>query len=239
MKKLMSYLKKNHLARAVLCVAMACLAPASASAATADEPPRETLLEANAAKDVMAAFARCDTSFFTLLESRPRLLGPDVKMFIRGDAAAPAVQDPLVEAGQLQTFAKPVNASGLRLLAWRNEVSQDVSLGALLFWGFDVEGNPDAVAQMVNRIVEPGQRLSKLGTDWARPEFRRVDDPIDQWRRGGQAGTVTKKGEVERVLLIQAHEIPGQAKLYCTLQGSVSATLIERTRPDLSPSLFP
>ena len=239
MQQLMSHLKKNHLARAVLCVAMACLAPASASAATADEPPRETLLDASAAKEVMAAFARCDTSFFTLLESRPRLLGRDVKMSIRGDAAAPAVQDPLLETGQLQTFARHVNASGLRLLAWRNEVSQDASLGAFLFWGFDVEGNPDAVAQMVNRMVEPGQRLSKLGSVWARPEFRRVGDPIDQWRRGGQPGTVTKKGEVERVLLIEAHEVPGRSKLYCTLQGSVSATLIERTRPDLSPSLFP
>ena len=65
----------------------------------------------------MTAFAQCDASFFTLLETRPRLLGPDVKMSIRGDAAAPAVQDPLMQAGRLQTFAKPPNASGLRLLA--------------------------------------------------------------------------------------------------------------------------
>lgn len=228
----------NFLACAALCVALACLAPATANAAMADEPPSETLLDSTAAKELITAFARCDASFFTLLESRHRLLGPDVKMSIRGDAAAPAVQDALVETGQLQTFAKPVNASGLRLLAWRNEVSQDVSLGAFLFWGFDVEGKPDAVAQVVNRMVEPGQQLLKLGSDWARPELRRVDDPIDQWRHGGQPGTVSKKGEIERVLLIEAHELPGRSKLYCTLQGSVSAALIERIRPDLSPSLF-
>jgi len=79
----------------------------------------------------------------------------------------------------------------------------------------------------------------KLGSDWARPEFRRIGDPIDQWRRGGQPGTVAEKGRVERVLLVEAHETPGRSKLYCTVQGSVSSTLIERIRPDLSPCLFP
>lgn len=211
--------KKTHLARAALCVAMTVLAPAAATAAIPDEPPRETLLDSTTAKEVMTAFAQCDASFFTLLQTRPRLLGPDVKMSIRGDAVAPAVLDPLMEAGRLQTFAKPLNASGLRLLAWRNEVSRDVSLGSFLFWGFDVEGRPDAVAQVVKRMLGPGQRLLKLGSDWARPEFRRIGDPIDQWRRGGQPGTVAEKGRVERVLLVEAHETPGRSKLYCTVQG--------------------
>lgn len=220
--------------------ALTCFLATAAGVARPEEHNDDTLLlDEKTAAATVAAFAQCDSSFFTLLGASPQLLGADVKIASRGAAAAPAVPDPLAEAGRLQIFSKAINASGLRLLAWRTEVTHDVSLGSFLFWGFDVQGSPDDVAGVVNRMVPPTQRLLKLGADWVRPEYRRIGDPIDQWRRGGQSGAVTEKGTVERVLLVEAHETSGRSKLYCTVQGSLSPTLLERIRPDLPPSMYP
>lgn len=230
---------RTHLRRHIAILASLALASLSAMAASTSALT-DSAADTAATSTALVAFAQCDASFFKLLGKSPSLLGPGVDIAVNGSAASPKVADPLSEIGRVQIFAKPINVAGLRLLAWRNEVSYDTTMGAFLWWGFETEGTTDTVAAAVNRLLEPAQRVQKSPDgNWARAESRRIGDRLDQWRRGGEAGVVTAKGTVERVLLIEAHDTPGRTKLYCALQGSVTPPLLDHVRPDLPTSLHP
>lgn len=228
---------QNHTAFGRRMAALACFAAMSFSAGAADTPAANLAPDMDATKTALIAFAQCDASFFTLLAQKPQLFGSAVEVAINGTVAAPTVADPRSQKGHRQSFTRPIDVAGLSLLAWRNEVSYDATMGAFLWWGFDVEGTPDTAADALNRLLQPAQRVVKTGNEWARAENRRIGDPIDAWRRGGQSGSVTQKGTVERVLLIEADEAPGRTKVSCALQGSVTPPLLERVRPDLPASL--
>ena len=216
---------------------LTCFTAMSFSAGAAGTAPANLAPDLDAAKTALTAFAQCDASFFTLLGQKPQLFGSGVEVAMNGTMAAPAVADPRSEKGQRQSFARPIDVAGLRLVAWRNEVSYDATMGAFLWWGFDVEGTPDTAATALNNLLQPAQRVVKNGAEWARAETRRIGEPMDTWRRGGQSGSVTQKGTVERVLLIEADKAPGRTKVSCALQGSVTPPLLERVRPDLPASL--
>lgn len=216
----------------------ACAIAASAVAAFADN--LASVPDAEAAKAALIAFTRCDQSFFTSLAAKPQSFGPSVAVSTVGDVASPTVADPLSEKGRVQEFEKPVPVAGLKLIAYRNEVSYDAVMGAFLWWGFDVEGSDVSVVKAVNQMLKPDERMTKDGESWGRREYRRVGDQLGTWRRGGQGnGVVAEKGTVERVLSLEAHEVKGRVKLYCTLQGSVTAPLLQLARPDLPMSAQP
>lgn len=189
-------------------------------------------------EDVLRQFALCDSSLFFTLKKHPNLLGPTVQIDNRGDVATIAVPDPLSDKGNSQVFKSPINIDGLQILSWHNEISYDVDIGGILFWGFKIGNDPATVAKKLNALLPSDRKLLRLGSEWARPEMRSIGDPIDNWRTGGQSGTVAEKGTIERVLLIEA-ESPGKSSLYCSLQGSLTAPLLKYLRPDMLPSEFP
>ncbi len=216
----------------------ACAIAASAVAAFADN--LASVPDAEAAKVALIAFTQCDQSFFASLAAKPQSFGPGVAISTVGDVASPTVADPLSERGRVQEFERPIPVAGLKLVAYRNEVSYDATMGAFLWWGFDVEGSDVSVVKAVNQMLKPEERMTKDGEAWGRREYRRIGDPLGTWRRGGQGnGVVAEKGTVERVLTLEAHEVKGRVKLYCTLQGSVTAPLLQLSRPDLPVSAQP
>mgnify|MGYP001250012830 CR=1 FL=1 len=192
----------------------------------------------NQPEEGLRLFAQCDAAFFQMLKKHPDLFGSSIQIESRGDVATVAVPNALSQKGHEQMFKNPLNVAGLRLLAWHNEVAYDVDIGGLLFWGFRIEGNPASVAKKVNAILPEGRKLASVGPLWARAEKRSIGDPIDVWQPGGNAGVATKKGTVERVLVVDEDE-PGTSSLYCSLQGSVTALLLHKLRPDLLPREYP
>lgn len=192
----------------------------------------------NQPEDGLRLFAQCDAALFQMLKKHPDLFGSSIQIESRGNAATVAVPDALSQKGNEQVFKNQLDVAGLRLFAWRNEVAYDVDIGGLLFWGFKIEGSPATVAKKVNAILPEGRKLAPVGPFWARAEKRSIGDPIDVWRSGGNSGVATKKGMVERVLLVE-EDGPGTSSLYCSLQGSVTAPLLQKLRPDLLPSEYP
>lgn len=167
------------------------------------------------------------------------MFGASVEVKNRGKAATIAVENPLAEKGRDQVFREPLDVDGLRLLAWHDEVSYDVDLGAFLYWGFKAEGSLKAVAGKINAILPSSGRLVDEGNVWARAEIRMVGDPVDSWRSSGAgSGSVTAKGRVERVLVLESGAA-GQTNVFCTLQGSVTPPLLQTLRPDLTKAEYP
>lgn len=205
-------------------------AAASASAADASS---------ESASEALRLFAKCDASLFTALKENPNLFGTAAEVKNRGKAATIAVGNPLSEKGRDQLFRKPLEIDGLRLVAWHDEISYDVTLGAFLFWGFKAEGDLKTVAKKFNATLPASGKVIDAGDVWARAEIRMIGDPVGSWRPNSAAsGTATPKGSVERVLLLES-EAAGQTSIYCTLQGSVTPPLLQVLRPDLTDAEYP
>ncbi|MEN4922758.1 hypothetical protein ABE485_29080 [Achromobacter spanius] len=191
------------------------------------------------ASDALRLFARCDASLFNALKENPNLFGTAAEIKKRGEAATLAVGNPLSEKGRDQVFSEPLEVDGLRLIAWHDEVSYDLDFGGFLFWGFKAEGSLKAVAKKINAVLPASGKLVGGGDVWARAEIRRVGDPADLWRPSGLGtSTVTPKGSVERVLMLQS-DTADQTNVFCTLQGSITPTLLLALRPDLTNAEYP
>jgi len=191
------------------------------------------------ANEALRLFARCDASLFYALKENPNLFGTAVEVKNRGKAATIAVGNPLSEKGRDQVFREPLDVDGLRLIAWRDEVSYDTKLGGFLFWGFKAEGDLKTVAKKINAVLPASGKLVDAGDVWARAEIRMIGDPVDSWRPSRAAGgTATSKGSVERVLLLES-EAAGQTSVFCTLQGSITPPLLQALRPDLTSAEYP
>jgi hypothetical protein len=188
--------------------------------------------------EALRLFAQCDASLFHALKKRPDMLGPSVRVANRGTAASIIVPDPLSQKGNEQLFSAPLQVNGLSLTAWHNEIMYDVNIGGFLYWGFKLEGDPKQVAIKLNALLPDSRKLVQVGELWARSEVRVIGDPIDTWHSGGTSGVVTAKGSVERVLMVEG-ESPSVTTLYCSLQGSITAPLLQSLRPDLLPSEYP
>jgi hypothetical protein len=188
--------------------------------------------------EALSLFAQCDASFFNALKKQPDMLGSEVKIQNRGSSATITVNDPLSEKGSEQHFKSPVVINGLRLIAWHNNIEYNVTMGGFLFWGFKVNGDPDAVAKTINAMLPDSRKVTKSGPGWARGEIHNIGDPFDVWHPGGAGGTVAAKGTVERVLLIE-QESPLETNVYCSLQGSITAPLLQQSRPDILTSEYP
>lgn len=191
------------------------------------------------ASEALRLFTQCDASLFIALKENRNLFGSSVEVKNRGNAATIAVANPLSEKGREQTFKAPTEVNGLRLIAWRDEVSYDMELGGFLFWGFKAEGDLKAVAKKINAVLPESGKLVDAGDSWVRPEIRMIGDSVDTWRPNrASGGTVTPKGSVERVLILES-EAPGQTSIFCTLQGSITPPLLQALRPDLTSAEYP
>ena len=191
------------------------------------------------ASEALRLFARCDASLFNALKEKPNLFGTAVEVKNRGKAATIAVENPLAQKGRDQVFRKPLDVDGLRLLAWHDEVSYDVELGGFLYWGFKAEGSVNAVAEKINAILPASGKLVNDGNAWARAEIRMVGDPVDSWRPSDTSpGKMTPQGSVERVLMLDS-DAAGLVYVLCTLQGSITPSLLHSLRPDLTNAEYP
>lgn len=194
--------------------------------------------------NVFMGFLDCDASFFVSLKNTPNVLGPYVKVAERGNAAAPVVADPLVDNGRQQLFSGPLVIGQLSLVRWHNEIMYEKTkdkLDGYLYWGFIAEGKADDVASELNKLLPPHKRILKTGDSWARAEIRRVGDQLTTFKKGGQSGTITPRGSVERVLLVEgSSDLPTPStKVFCSLQGSISPILLKSLRPDLLDKELP
>ncbi|MFF7707703.1 hypothetical protein [Pseudomonas sp. NPDC007930] len=214
--------------------------PAAAALAMACAPHAQA---ADAATQVFSAFSHCDSQLFSTL-AKVQLPAATVVLSRQGDVASPRVMNPLQPGGRYQAFEHPLVVNGVRLTGYYNEASSLGEQGNLLYWGFTAEGDAKTVAERLAPLIADHARMGLERGEQVRSEMRRVGDPIDQWRTDNPigSGVATPFGFVERVLEISGKdttpELRGQVTLLCSLQGTVTAPLLQVYRPDLNAHLL-
>ena len=209
------------------------LAIACSAHAQTVTPPEQLLTE----------FSRCDASFFQSLRDA-RLPAGTVRLSDYGPVKAPTVMSPLQEGGNYQAFENPLVVNGVRLVGYYNQAQSMKDVGNFLFWGFVADGTPDDVAKKLKPLIVDNARFVPQGKAITRAEIRRVGDPIGQWRTEGLTGpgVATPFGFVDRVLMVDTGDstppLAGHTTVFCSLQGTVTAPLLQVYRPDLNAHLL-
>ncbi|AZC22025.1 MULTISPECIES: hypothetical protein [Pseudomonas] len=194
-------------------------------------------------EQLLSDFSRCDAQFFQSLNTA-RLPAGTLDLAQYGTVKAPRILNPLQEGGRYQAFEQPLVVNGVRLVGYYNEAMSLKSAGNLLFWGFVAEGEPREVVASLKPLLVDNARLKDDRSALSRVDIRRIGDPILQWRTQGLAGggVATPFGFVERVLSIdkgiERGPIAGRTTLFCSLQGTVTAPLLQVYRPDLNAHLL-
>ncbi len=194
-------------------------------------------------EQLLTELSRCDAQFFESLRDA-RLPADTLRLSEYGSVKAPTIMNPLQEGGTYQRFEAPLIVNGVSMVGYYNQVQTINDVGNFLFWGFVADGSPDEVAAKLKPLIVDNARFVRQGEAITRAETRRVGDPIGQWRTEGLTGpgVATPFGFVDRVFMVDAGAatppLAGHTTVFCSLQGTVTAPLLQVYRPDLNARLL-
>ncbi|MGY2259438.1 hypothetical protein [Pseudomonas sp. SDO55104_S430] len=197
----------------------------------------------NTPEQLLTEFSRCDAQFFESLRDA-RLPAGTLRLSDYGSVKAPTVMSPLQEGGTYQQFETPLIVNGVRMVGYYNQAQTIKDVGNFLFWGFVADGLPQEVAAKLKPLFVDSARFFSQGNAISRAEIRRVGDPIGQWRTENLTGpgVATPFGFVDRVLIVEeggtTTPLAGHTTVFCSLQGTVTAPLLQVYRPDLNAHLL-
>lgn len=183
--------------------------------------------------DTLKAFARCDESFFSSLNTHRDAWQAYAPLKQEKDFTWIAVRD----RTEPNASAVPVSApaiAGLKLLSYNDEVSDLGPLGLYYFWGFTVDGTIDEVAPRIAALLDQPAALQKGEGQYTRSELK----VGNSWQAiKPMPGKAPGLRNVERVLIVEPEG--KHSRVSCSVQGGVNAGLLALLRPDIAPVDYP
>jgi hypothetical protein len=186
----------------------------------------------------ITAFTACDAGFFKAVAAdaaawrvHTGISGTDQLAWIK-------TNDRNATGGNVSEIQSKPLVAGLPITHYLDEASNLGSLGLYYYWGFKVAGTLDSVAEQLKPFVLNNARLRKDEGTYVRSELKFSGKPwLPVPTQGGRA---PRPFTVERVLLIEADTtLPNTVKVLCSLQGDITAEILQELRPDIDPKDYP
>lgn len=199
-----------------------------------------TALPASAqiAEQTMREFTACDSRFFSVLVQDTAASQAFPSLQRQGEIAWIKVQDRKTAPANQIDFAAPVTVGGMKLLGYFDEITDLKEMGRYYYWGFIVDGRVEEVMAKLRPMIKDAVRLQRVETDYARTELKTGSG--DWSAINTAASSVPRKNTIERAFIVESMENNKRAtRVSCSLQGSVTATVLQKERPDLSPAELP
>lgn len=184
------------------------------------------------------AFTACDASFFKSIatdqatwRAHTPVEGTDTLAWIK-------TKDRKASGGNVLEIPSKPTVAGLPVTHYLDE---SLSLGAgsyFYYWGFKLAGTVDSVMEQIKPLVYDNKRLRKDDGAFVRTELKYSGKPWMPVATPG--GSVPRATTIERAFLIEKDtDLPNTVKVLCSLQGDLSAEVLQELRPDIAPKDYP
>jgi hypothetical protein len=186
----------------------------------------------------ITAFTACDAGFFKTVSAEASAWRTHTEIAGADGLAWIKTNDRNATGGNVSEIpGKPVVA-GLTITHYLDEASNLGSIGQYYYWGFKVSGTLDSVAEQIKPLVSNNTRLRKDDGVYVRTELKFAGKP---WLPiATQGGRAPRPFTVERAFLIEKDpELPNTVKVLCSLQGDITAEILQELRPDIDPKNYP
>jgi hypothetical protein len=197
-----------------------------------------TSVQAQSLDTSFAAFTACDASFFKSIAADRAAWSAHVALDGSDTVAWIKTPDRATAGGNVLPIPGTPTIAGLPLTHYLDE---SMSLGATshyYYWGFKVAGTVDSVVEKIKPLVADSKRLRKDGDVFVRTELKFFGKPWLPIATPG--GSVPQAQTVERAFLIENDEdTPNTVKVLCSLQGDLSADVLQDLRPDIATKDYP
>ncbi|HEX5310797.1 hypothetical protein [Aquabacterium sp.] len=191
----------------------------------AESPPEDAIL---------ADLSRCDATFFRTLKNKSLLMAGVLQYEISGNYAHFKVPNRFANEESTSKLTPSVKISSFEAVAYFDELWSMNAGGRFVAWGFVLNAKPDEVMRTLRPLMWDNQRIVADGPAFVRSELWDNSKSELGWQKVETESGEPKPGTVERVLLIEPYErTPGQTRIGCSIQGSISREMIEAIRPDL------
>lgn len=171
---------------------------------------------------------KCDASFFNALYEHRAELGKVAKVEQRDTLAWISVPDRTERAKAIAAFSTPLIENGLRLTGFYDFYFDLGDGGTYYFWGFPIEQSPEKVM-----AATPQAGWRKAGEYYiSNPQIKLTPQASWQPNPAAAADIEPTPGSAEKVVMLS--DEGGTSLLMCSIQGSVSDTLLNQERPDLA-----
>lgn len=191
-------------------------------------------------EEVLQTFTACNGEFFYSIKNNKGSISTIAPLVENEKSASFAVENRIVSGKNVTKFSSTVDAFGLHLLGYFDEVTSITPKEQYYYWGFFVAESPDEVRSRLEAYIKNHERLKKEDGAFARLEMHdgkswvSVESPQ-------QFSGKTPGSYVERVFLIEKSDndkFPG-TRLSCSIQGPVTDIVIADARPDLPSKDYP
>lgn len=186
------------------------------------------------AQRLIGDLSRCDGAFFSSVASDRAAMSAVSPLSTSSGPAAFAVPERRHPVESRVIFKQPLNAGGLSVIGYFDEISELPQGMSSYSWGFLVAATVEATSSTLGPLVWEAARLRKDGEVFVRSEVWRHAAPEQGWARVITESGLPKQGTVERVLLVEPYD--GETRfirLGCSIQGNVTDRLLRELRPDL------
>lgn len=190
-------------------------------------------------EEVLQTFTACNGEFFYAMKNNKAEIAKISPLIEREKSASFAVENRRVKGKNAVLFSAPVEAFGLHLKGYFDEVSSASPKEQFYYWGFYVAEEPDQVRAQLEKYIKNHERLRKDAGSFTRLEVHDGKSWVSIESPQQFSGKVPGSN-VERVLIIEKtdDEHPGTS-LSCSIQGPVTDIVTADVRPDLPPKDYP
>jgi len=191
----------------------------------AEAPPEDVIL---------ADLSRCDATFFRTLKNKSQLIAGVLQYETSGNYAHFKVPNRFADEESTSKLTPSVKIGSFEAVAYFDELWSMNAGGRFVAWGFVLNAKPEDVMRTLRPLIWDNQRVAAHGPAFVRSELWENSKNELGWQKVQTESGEPKPGTVERVLLIEPYErTPGQTRIGCSIQGSISREMIETIRPDL------
>jgi len=177
----------------------------------------------------------CDKKFFHALVDHLYEVSKLGNLQTHNDYAFFRVANRRMPSRSMVRFSEPLVVGNIALDGYFDDIVDVNAQTSLISWGFLAPTSVRDAQAALKPFLWDYDRFRADGPVFVRSELWEVASPEKGWQKIATESGEPKPGTLERVFLIEpSRDVPRHVRIGCSVQGSVTSSIVQDLRPDLS-----